>query len=218
MAKIGFKQFFVIIIVVLWATTSWATPCLNDGTCGDIQYLEDNTTPYGYYKNSGTLVGTVQEGNNLGSPSTLEYVESLIEDALGYGSEFELEITANVTATFVNTDGSAATGASNTGLWSVVPPVTGIDFYGVKAGNFYAIYNQVPTSAHGSWSTYDIWKYASDNNLTGAGGNGGLAISHFTGYNPSAVPEPSTASWFIVLGTLGVIGILRCRQKSKVSV
>jgi hypothetical protein len=196
-----FGAILAAVLIVGWATASWALPVLNlDSNGNPIDTLADGTS-FGMYTNSGNLVG-VHDGNNLGNLTTMEAVESWVESELGYDTSFELTITGNITSTGAGT---------NTGTWEVVPPIEAISFYAVKAGNFFAMYLVDPADSSGSWSTYDIWKYAQDHNLRGGGGNDGLSISHFTGYNPSTAPVPEPAT-MLLLGT-GLIGLAGASRK-----
>nr|WP_269755831.1 PEP-CTERM sorting domain-containing protein [Desulfogranum marinum] len=59
-----------------------------------------------------------------------------------------------------------------------------------------------------------MWQWGQDNNINGIGGNGGLEISHFSGFNPNnnAVPEPTTMLLFGT-GLIGLTGIIRKKRK-----
>lgn len=181
---------YMIIVVFGFTGISYAVPILNEYDTG-LYYDTFTSGPntgqsYGFYTNSGDLL-FVEDGNNTGNIDNLENAESLIENALGYSDSFELIETP---LDFTSYDG-------NTGTWSSTSYSYLISFYAVKAGNAYAMYHVDPAENTGSWSTYDLWVY-------GEGGNDGVDISHFTGYNPSApVPEPAT---MLLLGS-GLVGL-----------
>lgn len=210
------KKVSVIVFgfLMFWSTTAVALPILNT----DQDYLKDGQTLFGPYTNSGDLVGGVQSGNNSGSPSNLTALESFVEDSLGYDSSFTLNVTGYIEYTNYMFDSDnnivEAGSASNTGTWAVdTSMIDAISFYAVKAGNFFAMYLVDPADATGSWSTYDIWRYGIENDLPGAGGNDGLEISHFTGYNPAApVPEPATMT-LLGVGLIGIAGLGRRKFK-----
>jgi hypothetical protein len=201
------KFFLAVAIVMGWVGLSVAVPILNDGLSGPIETLADGSS-YGHYINSGDLLG-VETGNNLGNAETLAEVEALVKVWLGLGSDsdFVLSMTGSIQVTNYNPDGTIASGASNTGTWETIYPVDLISFYAVKAGNAFAMYYVNPADSTGSWSTYDIWATG----WRGTGGNDGLEISHFTGYNPSAAPVPEPAT-ILLFGT-GLLGLARFGRK-----
>jgi hypothetical protein len=175
------------VLIVGFVSTSTAVPELNIANDG----FEDRTdgSVYDHYQNSGDLLFT-SPGNNLGNETTLANVQSMVRTAVG-DPGLILTITDSVAFTLWDSNGYS-------GTWNTVPPLgpTGtIDFYAVKAGDYFAMYQVDPAETSGSWSTFDIW------NIGGSGtgghpsnGGGGVGISHFTAYNPGiSVPEPNVA-------------------------
>jgi hypothetical protein len=183
-------------LMMLFSLNVYAIPIVN--TSGDGFEDFSNGSVYGYYQNSGEWLFT-NPGNNL-TASEIENIESGIEAKLSLPDTFELILTDKVTYTPYD---------NNSGTWAVIPPVSAISFYVVKAGNYYATYLVDPAEGTGSYSTYDIWKIGGP----GTGGKEGLEISHFTGYNPSApVPEPISMLLFGT-GLVGVGGYVRRKFK-----
>jgi hypothetical protein len=184
----------VISIIVAWTTMAWTLPILNDDGTGPLDTFA-NGTSYGTYTNSGNLL-FIESGNNLGNPANRAWVESLVENSLSLSSDFELHAT-NVSLTPFD--------SGLTGTWATDNSADVLSFYAVKAGNAFAIYQVTPADSMGSWSTFDLW-------LSGLANNGAdLAISHYTGYNPSAAPVPEPAT-IILLGT-GLVGLFGLGRK-----
>lgn len=187
------KLLLAVLMMVGLVGTVWADPILNTD-----EYLANGVTLYGTYTNSGELL-FIEEGNT----NPVGDVQTELRKITGYSS-----------IVLTESESLFMTGiASNSGTWAVVSPVGGvIDFYAVKAGNYYALYVVSPADSTGSWSTYDIWATGLLEDWKGAGGNGGLGISHLVGYNPSVVPEPTTIL-LLGLGLMAVLGIRRKIQK-----
>jgi hypothetical protein len=196
------KRLFVSSIVIcgLLALVGPALSASVVNTAGDGFEDRSNGSVFGYYQNSGNLLFT-QSGNN----NDLSQVQSYLNAVPVYsGATLTL---ADVI--FTSYDG-------NSGTWAVSAPTNGaIDFYSVKAGNYWAMYAVNPSGGAGSWSTYDIWAIGGPG--TGGhpnNGSGSLTISHFTGYNPStSVPEPATLA-LLGFGLIGV-GVTAKRRVKK---
>ena len=189
----------------------------------DIDTNSDNIldSVYAHYQNSGELMYVV-EGNNEGKTYNSGDLESGVEDWLisegllvdpdafiltDSTSSIKFKTWNDTLQTLVDDDPADPVAASN-GTWTVTPVGDVISFYGVKAGNAYAMYFVNPADGSGSWSTFDIW-------AAGYGGNDPIEISHFTGYNSAGtpVPEPTT---MLLFGT-GLAGLVvsRIRKKKK---
>lgn len=144
--------------------------------------------------NSGDLMG-IFEGND--SNQLFDLQNWLITDQ-GYDTDFVL-----VEDFKFDIDEPEAT---KSGTWAS-PTSSLISLYVVKAADGFALYDQNPAATSGTWSTYDLWQH-------GYGGNGGLEISHISGYDPGAgapVPEPSTV---LLLGC-GLLGLVAYKRKRK---
>ena len=195
------RMLLIVVLVLGFATVSFSLPVIN--IAGDNFEDRSNGSVFGFYANSGTLLFT-SAGNNVGNAGTLANVQNLVRTATG---DSALILTMSINVAFTLFD-------NNSGTWGTIPPLGPagtIDFYAVKAGNAFAMYELDPAAATGSWSTFDIW----NSGLQGTGGNGGLQISHFTGYNPgtTSVPEPGMLLMFGagLLG-LGLFGRKKFRK------
>lgn len=198
------KRIFLTMMLVLgMASLSIAAPIMNTANDG----IEDrfDGSVFSMYQNSGALVFT-QSGNTSESAGSVADLQTLLNAQAGFG-DVVLSV-ANVNYTAVG-DGSS-------GTWASDPVSNTIEFYTVKAGDYFALYYLATPDSTGSWSTFDIWSIGGPG--TGGhprNGGGGLEVSHFIGYNPSStpVPEPGTV---ILLGA-GLVGLgLYGRRRMKI--
>jgi hypothetical protein len=198
------------LALMVFASVAWAEPILNDG----IETYERRigstwqTVNYGTYANSGDLLFLTQ-GNEEGA-GQYAMLQSIMFDI--YGVDL---VRAETGVEYTGQGGTS-------GTWAVTEPVGGLlNFYTVKAGNYFAMYQVTPPTNTGSWSTYHIFipgtltsfslvdgeyqailsEYGGHpNHLRGEG----VEISHFWGYNvTSQVPEPAT---FMMIG-MGILGL-----------
>jgi len=168
------KVLLLVILVVSFTATAFAVPMVNIANDGTEDLTNGST--YAYYQNSGQYL-FFQEGNNEGAN-----FENLKAYML---SNYGVELTPT-TVSWTNYD-------DNSGTWTTDPIENMISYYVIKAGLGFAMYEVNPEASTGSWSTYDLSRYGD----AGYGGRGGVAISHYNGYNVStSVPEPGMLTLF----------------------
>lgn len=172
------------------------------------------------YLNSGTLVGTYS-GNIASSETDINYLEELIEIALSL-SDLELTLT-DVTVTnsdddwqYRYKDGKYTNKEDKDGLsgtWATTDISNELNFYLVKAGKGYAIYQVEPADNYGSWNVGDLTDLNNPlSQISHLGGYIGGSATPPTGTGP--IPEPGTMILF-GSGLIGIAGFTRRRfQKS----
>jgi len=152
---------------------------------------------FAYYQNSGELI--FSQNGNTESAADLAAIQALLNARPSFESVVLVETP--VTATPYD---------ENSGTWQTNPITNTINFYSVKASNYYALYYVDPAESTGSWSTYDLWALGLGGHPKNGGG--GLEISHFSGYG-APVPEPGT---IVLLGAgLFGLGIFSRRRMNK---
>ncbi|MBW2740637.1 MAG: hypothetical protein JRE64_17745 [Deltaproteobacteria bacterium] len=199
------RNFLLFLLITAFITCLagmvWAVPIINTSSDSVEDYTEDigdfsSGDRFAYYQNTGVHFFT-GDGNNEGQQFNLGILESIIEDELGFASsDFTLvDTTSAVTVVGVDYDGGGVdveTAASGTFQVNTSLYPGGIEFYAVKAANFYSLYREDGGETNGSWSTYHTWLEK--------GSGDSLEISHFTGYNGRGVSVPD-ASVMLLLGS-----------------
>jgi len=209
----------IIILIGVFVSTVSADPIYS--TIG----IDLTTSNRGYdfeYLNSGILVGAYG-GNISSNDADIDILEGLIETALGL-SDLELALT-DVTVTNSNIDvqwkydsstDSYSGGETKPGLsgtWATTDSSNELNFYLVKAGKGYAIYQVEPADNYGSWNVGDLTDLNDPlSQISHLGGYIGGSDTPPTGTGP--IPEPGTMILF-GSGLIGIAGFTRRRfQKS----
>lgn len=151
--------------------------CLFEGN------INNNSNPMNAngYKNAEALYNLFNDTHPSANPDiTLNYL-------------FDTDIT-----------GGLITGAGTpSGTWSI--PGYQIDFFAVKAANYFVLYQIAPASS-GNWNTSDIPYNRNPHDL-----------SHIVFFGQAnAVPEP--AAWGMLIGGFGLAGAAMRRRKAKLAV
>ena len=87
------------------------------------------------------------------------------------------------------------------GTWSI--PGYLVDFYAVKAGNYFALYKLPTPVSSGSWNTDSI--------ATQFGPDCEVCVSHLVFFG-AAVPEPE--SWAMLIAGFGLVGAVMRRRRT----
>ncbi len=148
-----------------------------------------------------------------GNDNDITEIEQAIEaykgshlDLLFYDKVENAVSTSKTLSTTISVIG----GSKSAGTWDVIDPVVMISYLTVKASNDYALYEVLPSSNFGVWSTqllvnkhgipHDLSHFSLWTTQVMSGGDAGGA---------PAVPEPATC--VLVSGAIGVLYVARRR-------
>jgi len=194
----------LLLVFIIGFVASVAAPNVGAYT---IQQIADDGVDYSY-ENSGTYLGTVISEND-----SIDVVEQVLEQ-LGFSVNLtgyakydveENETFGDIYVTIAD-EGKSGTWRTYPVLGDAPDDAILVSYYVVKGSNDFALYDQYPDSAYGTWNMERV-RTNSDNTPS---------ISHFSGYLTEqlppleTIPEPGT---LILVGSglacLGFFGMKR---------